>query len=414
MTLASAAAPLTLGRAWDVLEGFFTAVAAFCPELDGIEAAGGVRRFEPLPAPLIVTARADDPPGAISAIANIAAVTRLSLRSGRRIVVGFRGHDIDVRVATADEYGTTLFAATGPEHHVEQIQRRRGPRPSATEAEIYAQAGLMFVPPEIRDAPDALEAAVQHRVPDLVTRDDIRGDLHMHTSSSDGQDTAREMVTECCALGYQFMAITDHSEHAAASRTVSPEALVRQRHEIERLRREFPQIEILHGIEVDILPDGTLDCADQVLESLDIVLASLHEPAGQDGAQLTARCLRAIRHPLVSIVTHPSNRLVGRRPGYDLDYPALYAAAAETGTVLEVDGGPGHLDLDGPHAREAVAAGVTVSIDSDCHRARSLERQMRLGVGTARRGWVGAGAVLNTRPIAEVRAFVARKRASGA
>jgi DNA polymerase (family 10) len=237
--------------------------------------------------------------------------------------------------------------------------------------------------------------------------------LHMHTTFSDGQNSLREMVHACAAIGYEYIAITDHSEHAAASRTLTLDLLERQRDEIARLRDEYPRMTILHGIEADILANGSIDCPDRVLASLDIVLASLHERYGHDGRQLTARCLQAIRHPLVAIITHPANQLVGRRAGYEMDYAAIYEAAAETGTALEIDGAPGHLDLDGEHAREAVASGVTLTIDSDCHRARSLERQMHLGIGTARRGWVEPRHALNTRPIHDVRAFVAQKRATG-
>jgi DNA polymerase (family 10) len=172
-----------------------------------------------------------------------------------------------------------------------------------------------------------------------------------------------------------------------------------------------PELGILHGIEADILPNGSLDCPDAVLARLDIVLGSLHDRAGHDGRRLTNRCLGAIRHPLVSAITHPANQLVGRRAGYDLDYDAIYEAAAENGTALEVDGAPSHLDLDGDHAAAAVRAGVTLVIDSDCHRSPALDRQMRMGVGTARRGWVEARHVLNARSLAEVRAFLARKRA---
>jgi DNA polymerase (family 10) len=220
------------------------------------------------------------------------------------------------------------------------------------------------------------------------------------------------MVRTAAALGYDYVAITDHSEHSAASRTVTPDQLARQRDEIDRLRDSYPTIEILQGIEVDILPDGRLDCADAILERLDIVLASLHDSAGHSAEVLTRRCLEAMRHPLVNVITHPSNQMVGRRPGYPMDYEAIYAAAVETGTALEIDGAPGHLDLDAAHARAAAAAGVTLAIDSDSHRARALDRQMGFGVGTARRGWVGADCVLNTRPIADVRAFVTRKRAA--
>ncbi len=167
---------------------------------------------------------------------------------------------------------------------------------------------------------------------------------------------------------------------------------------------------ILHGVEVDILPNGHLDFPDEVLEGLDIVLASLHDAARHDPATLTRRCLAAIQHPLVNVITHPSNQLVGRRNGYELDYPAIYAAAVETGTALEVDGAPSHLDLDGEHARAAVEAGVTLTIDSDGHRARALARQMAFGVGTARRGWVETRHVLNARPLDDVQRFVRAKR----
>ena len=232
----------------------------------------------------------------------------------------------------------------------------------------------------------------------------------MHTIYSDGADSLEAMVSACCALGYEYIAITDHSERAGASRTLSRRDLSRQRAEIETMRERYPQITILHGVETDIMPDGSLDFPDRLLESLDIVLASLHDSARQDAKTLTRRCLQAIHHPLVNVVAHPANRLVGRRAGYALDFDAVFAAAAETGTALEVDGAPAHLDLEGERAREAIAAGVTLTIDSDCHRARLLERQMQLGVGTARRGWVEPRHVLNTRPVDQVRAFIAKKR----
>jgi DNA polymerase (family 10) len=232
----------------------------------------------------------------------------------------------------------------------------------------------------------------------------------MHSTYSDGRDSLRRMIQASDALGYEYIAITDHSEHAGAARTLTLDDLERQRDEIARLREDFPRMAILHGLEIDILPDGTLDCPDAVMASLDIVLASLHDAAGQAGGRLTERCLAAIRHPLVSVITHPANQLVGRRPGYDMDYGAIYAAAAETGTALEIDGAPSHLDLSGERAAEAVRAGVTVVIDSDCHRMRALDRQMRMGVGTARRGWVEPAHVLNTRPVTEVRRFIASKR----
>jgi DNA polymerase (family 10) len=184
-----------------------------------------------------------------------------------------------------------------------------------------------------------------------------------------------------------------------------------QADEIAGLRERFSDIVILHGCEVDILPDGRLDFPDRILQQFDIVLASLHEDAGQAPDVLERRYLAAMKHPLVSVITHPTNRLIPYRRGYDLDYDRVFAAAVDTGTVVEIDGAPAHLDLDGALARRAIAAGATMVIDSDCHRADALGRQMDLGLTMARRGWVEARHVLNARPLAEVRALIARKRA---
>ena len=243
-----------------------------------------------------------------------------------------------------------------------------------------------------------------------MARADIRGDLHMHTQWSDGRDSVEAMVQTCVSLGYEYLAITDHSQNAASSRTLMPDAVKRQAQEIAAVRERYPQIAILHGCEVDILSDGRLDFSDSLLERFDIVLASLHERLGHSPEQLLRRYLTAMRHPLVTLITHPTNRLIPFRPGYDLDYDRLFRAAVETDTIMEIDGAPPHLDMDGALARRAVAAGVTVAIDSDSHRAEMLDRQMALGVTTARRGWVEAHHVLNTRPVEDVRAFIAAKR----
>ncbi|MGH9204731.1 MAG: hypothetical protein ACRD2A_26180, partial [Vicinamibacterales bacterium] len=210
---------------------------------------------------------------------------------------------------------------------------------------------------------------------------------------------------------YDYIAITDHSQRAMASRTLARDDVLRQREEIQSVRSFVRGIEVLHGVEVDILLDGTLDFPDELLEGFDVVLASLHD-AGEDGGQaLTERYLRAIEHPLVNLITHPANRTPAFSQGYDLDFDKLFEAAARTGTAMEVDGAPGHLDLDGALARRAAASGVTLVIDSDCHRAEALDRQMRFGVATARRGWVEPQHVLNTRSVDAVREFVANKRA---
>ena len=402
--------PTPLGRALDILTALQDLIAHHCPQLEGVVPAGGTRRFEPLVAQLVLVCKASSPPAGIDALRAAPGVDDVVHRTPRRALLAFQQHEVDVRIAAPDDYGTVLFANTGAPPHVRAVAARRRATLHSREEDVYTHAGLPYIAPELRSATGEIDAAAAGRLPALVTRGDIRGDLHLHSTYSDGQDTLETMVSACVALGYEYIAVTDHSESAAASRTLTLDQLARQRDEILRLRAQHPGITILHGIEVDILPEGRLDFADAILEQLDIVLASLHDAARQDGAALTRRCLRAIAHPLVNVITHPANRLVGRRRGYALDFEAIYAAAAESGTALEIDGAPSHLDLDGEHARAAVAAGVTVTIDSDCHRARALDRQMALGIGTARRGWVEARHVLNCRPLGEVLAFVQAKR----
>jgi DNA polymerase (family 10) len=232
----------------------------------------------------------------------------------------------------------------------------------------------------------------------------------MHSTWSDGRDSIMHMVLSSRQLGYEYVAITDHSERSWASRKLLSLEIPLQRQEIETVRAHEPGIEILHGVEVDIMPDGSLDFDDDTLAAFDIVLASLHDAHGHDGVRLTERYVQAMRHPLVNVITHPANRSPAMSNGYDLDFDRLFAVAVETGTAMEVDGAPGHLDMDGRVARRAATAGVTIVINSDCHRAEALGRQMSFGIGTARRGWIAPEQVLNTRGIDGIRQFIAWKR----
>jgi DNA polymerase (family 10) len=402
---------ITLGRAWDVLDSCIPALTSIYPEFVSITPAGDIRRVEPIVSSIILVACAADPDQAVAALAGSPAPLPVQPLDSRRVIATHRSLSVEIAVASPGDYGSLLLRSTGSARHLRQVDARTNiDQPHASEDEVYTTAGLPFIPPELRHGSGEVEAAELGTLPALVERSQVRGDLHMHTLYSDGRNTVEDMVAECHRLGYDYIAITDHSSGAAASRTLAHDEIAQQRDVIDRLRDQYADMAILHGVEVDILPDGRLDYDDETLAQFDIVLASLHERVGHDGARLTERSLAALRHPLVNVLCHPANQLVGHSEGYDLDFEALYSAAIETGTALEIDGAPSHMDLDSEHARAAAAAGVTFSIDSDCHRVEALDRQMAFGVGTARRGWVQPHQVLNTRPLQHLREFIAAKR----
>jgi DNA polymerase (family 10) len=398
-----------------------------CDQVTHVTPVGSLRRFDATVGDislLAVTSSATTLFDALEAISGL----KILRRDPTARVVEFERDRVTFHTTLPDAAGAALLYHTGARGHVVELVRRAKTRrlqigpdgvqalhthefvQAQSEEQVYGLLGLPFIAPELREGQGEIEAAEAGALPTLLERGDIRGDLHMHSTWSDGRDDIEAMVKQSLALGYEYVAITDHSQSSGGAGGLAAARLERQRHEIDEVRRRVPGIEILHGAEVDILPDGSLDYPDAVLAELDIVLASLHDQAGQGGSRLTDRYLGAIQHPLVNVITHPTNRLVGYRPGYNLDFPRLFEAAAETGTVLEIDGAPAHLDMDGALARRAIEAGVIVAVDSDCHRAEWLERQMTFGVATARRGWAEARHVLNTRALSEVRAIFERKK----
>jgi DNA polymerase (family 10) len=400
--------------------------------VDTLVSVGDIRRYEPAVSSVevLAVAPASQHRAVLSRFARLPISIVARERDDRSIKVVTERGPVTIHLTIPEDAGAALVWYTGSSAHVEALQQRaaaRGlrfgdaqlteqsgrPVRCPSEDDLYDRLDLPFIPPELRFGNDEIVSAEHNTLPSLVLERHIRGDLHTHSNWSDGRDSVDSMVRAAKQLGYEYVAITDHSERAWSSRKLALDEVPQQRAEIESLRRKIPGIEILHGIEVDIMRDGTLDFGDDVLERFDIVLASLHDACEQDGPQLTDRYVKAIRHPLVNLITHPANRSPARSPGFDLDFDVLFQAAAETGTAMEIDGAPGHLDMDGALARRAAAAGVTIAIDSDCHRAEWLARQMRFGVGTARRGWIEPAHVLNTRSIEEVRAFIDRKRSRG-
>ena len=426
-TLRASVPRVPLGRAIAIASPFLSRLREL-PGVEWAEFTGGVRRGEDMVGDIELVAAAHDAASVFDALLELPDLTRCLHRGPRRLYLLTDRAQIGIRCQSPDAAGAALLYLTGTEAHFdglrslassrgwalepEGLTREAGSqRLSESEGQIYSALDLPIIPPEIRNGDDEIAAAQQGTLPALIARTDIRGDLHMHTDFSDGRDTVEAMVEACVSLGYEYLAITDHSPHSSSSRNLSADSIKRQAEDIARLRERYPQIVILHGCEVDILPDGRLDFSDRVLERLDIVLVSLHDGAGHSPEHLLRRYLDAMRHPLVTLITHPTNRLLPYRAGYDLDYDRLFAAAVETRTVLEIDGAPAHLDLHGALARRAVNAGATVAVDSDCHRAEMLQLQMQLGITTARRGWVQPRHVLNTKPVDEIRALIAAKRA---
>jgi DNA polymerase (family 10) len=277
----------------------------------------------------------------------------------------------------------------------------------ATEEEVYSLLGMQYIEPELRENRGEIEAAREGRLPQLVTADDIRGDLHCHTVASDGRNTIEEMAIAARDRGYEYIAITDHSATHGFGNDVTPDELRRQIERVRELDAEIEGIRILAGSEVNVLPDGSLDYEDDLLEALDWIVGSLHSSFRMSEDEMTARMIRAMEHPLVDAIGHPTGRLIDRRGAYDLDVEAVAAAAARTGTFLEINGNPDRRDLNEVNARTAVDLGATLVIDSDAHGRETL-RNVRYGVATARRAWLEAGNVANTRSWDELEAL--RKR----
>jgi DNA polymerase (family 10) len=340
------------------------------------------------------------------------------------------GIAVDLRIAAPGQLGNLLQHFTGSGEHNAALREaavRRGLHVSeygilddatgqthtcSTEEQVYALLGLAYIEPELRENRGELEAARLDGgagLPELITLEDIRGDLHSHTIASDGHNTIGEMARAARERGYEYLAITDHSASHGFGNDVSPEELRRQIERVREVNDSVDGIEVLAGSEVNVLPDGSLDYDDELLGELDWVIASMHTSFRMSEQAMTERMITAIEHPLVNAIGHPTGRLISRREPYALDRHAVFAAAARTGTMLEINGNPDRRDLDDVHARAAARAGVQIVIDSDAHRVATLEN-MRWGLATARRAWLTAKDVANARPWRELAALAKQAR----
>jgi DNA polymerase (family 10) len=336
--------------------------------------------------------------------------------------VSFRlssGMQVDVRLLEKKHFGAALLYFTGSKEHNVSLRGRAnrmgytlneyalstldGERPVASESEeeIYERLSLDFIPPELRENTGEIEAAEQHRLPRLVELRDIRGDLQMHTVASDGQNTIEEMAAAAQALGYEYIALTDHSKAVTVANGLDEKRVLEQIRLIRRAQEKFDRIRLLAGIEVDILKDGRLDLDDEVLAQLDVVVASVHSYMNLDREAMTDRLLAAIENPYTQIIAHPTGRLLLRRDPYEYDMEKVLDAAARHGVAMECNAYPERLDLKDTYLRMARERGVKIVISTDAHHTRHLQF-MKYGVGMARRGWLEKDDVLNTYPLARL------------
>jgi DNA polymerase (family X) len=376
---------LTLNRARALLEEIATAL--------GGEVAGDPRRWADASFDFAVVCSAADPRPVLDTFENLPSIVSVLEREERRAVgVTVEGVPVELMVAEPARFGTELLVATGARPYVEGL----GELPTAPDEEsVYAALGIPWCPPELR------EASFRGEPPLLLTRDDIRGDLHMHSTWSDGKATILEMAKAGRELGYEYVAICDHTPNVRVVPGLDADDLRRQGEEIAAVNEELAPFRVLRGTEVDIRADGMLDLPDDVLAELDWVQLSLHAGQRQGRAELTRKVTEAMRHPAVRALSHPKGRIINHRPPNELDLERTFEVALETGVALETNGLPDRLDLSGPEIKQAIEAGVPIVVSTDAHSVRGLEN-MRLAVHTARRGWATAADVVNTRPLSEV------------
>ena len=433
-----------LNVASDVAERIVAAISAV-PGCERCEHAGSLRRFRETIGDVDILAAASDSGPLMRTLTELPGVTDVIARGEAKTSVRIStahvstGHpaeaggiQVDLRVVPAHCWGAAMLYFTGSQAHnvaIREIAVRNklklseyglfdvesgGLLVSATEEEVYARLGMAWVPPPLREHNGEVRAALNDELPVLVQVSDIRGDLHTHTNLTDGVGTLEEMVATARRRGYDYFAITDHAPNLFMQR-MTLEKMLEQREQVRRLEAKLAgdgdhAVSLLHGSELNIAADGTVDWPEDVLAGFDVCVASVHSHFDQPRAEMTRRFLRACENPQVNIIGHPSARKIGKRPPVDVDWHELFRACASTGTALEINASPGRLDLASDHIKAARDAGVKFSIDTDAHAVGHMDF-LRFGVGTAQRGWLTADDVINTWPLGRLRGFLAKNAA---
>jgi DNA polymerase (family 10) len=395
------------------------------PGVIGVSACGSLRRRKETIGNVGLLVSAADAGAVIDAFTGQPEVLRIAERTenSAAIVLGLavEGQRIevntDVRVVTDDEFPVTLVQYTGSRAHLEKLRARAADRglqltestlmkgkkkvECASEEDVYSELGLAYVPPELREDAGEIEAAERNVLPNLVEVSDIRGVLHNHTTYSDGAATLEEMALACKELGFEYFGVGDHSQSLRVARGLPPDMVHRQHAEIDALNARLTGIRILKGTECDILEDGSLDYADELLRTFEYVVVSVHTLFGMSGEDMTRRVCKALSHPATTILGHATGRLLLRREGYKIDLDEVLQCAARHGKMIEINAQPTRLDLDWTYVRKAKVMGIPIAINPDAHSGAELALYA-FGVDVARRGWLEAKDVFNTRPVGEV------------
>jgi DNA polymerase (family 10) len=413
-------------HAADEAEGLRAALERL-PGVTNAIIAGDVRRCSEVVKDLVIVLVAESSPAELfRRLSQLPGVHEFAGQDERRLTLRFAGGASAQIVATTPvNAGAVLVQATGSEGHLRELAAHaadrgftlngaalwRGSQFVATpdEATFYQALGLSLIPPEIREGRGEVAAAANGQLPQLVTRSDVKGFLHCHTSYSDGSNTVEELALACRAAGYDYLGVTDHSQAAAYAGGLRPDDLARQADEIDEVNARLEGFRVLKGIEADILQDGRVDYDERVLERLDFVIASVHSRFNMDEKDMTARMLAAMDNPFLTIIGHPTGRLLLSRDPYPIDLDAVMEKAAATGVALEINADPHRLDLDWRVLRKAKESGVAISIGADAHSVAGLG-YVDYGVGMARKGWLGPNDILNARPVGDFVAYARRRR----
>jgi DNA polymerase (family 10) len=399
---------------------------SLCPDVTNASLAGSLRRRCEISADIDLVASSANPAGVMQYFTTLPQIEGIVARGDTKSSVTLTtGINADLRVVTEREFPYALHHFTGSKEHNTALRGRakgmgmkmneyglfRGEEliPCVNEEEIFAALGLAYIPPELRENTGEIEAAQNNSLPDLVTESQIRGVLHVHSIYSDGSNTLEQMIQAAIELGYSYVGISDHSKSAFYARGLKEEDIKRQHAELDVLQGKFPQIRILKGIESDILADGSLDYAPEILSSFDFVIGSIHGRFNMTEEEMTARILRALENPFLTVLGHPTGRLLLAREPYPVDIERIIDAAVARGVAIEINAHPHRLDLDWRFGRYAAKMGAMVSINPDAHSTRELAN-VTYGVGIARKSWLVADQVLNTRDAAGFLAFSHARR----